>query len=106
GVDRADRGTARHRLELRRRRPGRRDAGRTQYGSALDVEHWKLTRDADGLAWLTFDRADAAPNTLAKALLEEFNTVLDALQDEPPKGLVIRSGKANGFIAGADVDEF
>jgi 3-hydroxyacyl-CoA dehydrogenase/enoyl-CoA hydratase/3-hydroxybutyryl-CoA epimerase len=28
------------------------------------------------------------------------------LQAEPPKGLVIRSGKPNGFIAGADVDEF
>ena len=70
------------------------------------MEHWKLTRDADGLAWLTFDRAGTATNTLSKAVLEEFNTVLDALQAEPPKGLVIRSGKANGFIAGADVDEF
>ena len=70
------------------------------------MEHWKLTRDADGLAWLTFDRAGTATNTLSKAVLEEFNTVLDALQVEPPKGLVIRSGKANGFIAGADVDEF
>ena len=28
------------------------------------------------------------------------------LAADPPKGLVIRSGKDNGFIAGADVDEF
>jgi len=70
------------------------------------VEHWKLTRDADGLAWLALDRAGAPTNTLSKAVLEELNAVLDALQADPPKGLVIRSGKANGFIAGADVAEF
>jgi 3-hydroxyacyl-CoA dehydrogenase/enoyl-CoA hydratase/3-hydroxybutyryl-CoA epimerase len=70
------------------------------------VEHWKLARDADGLAWLALDRAGTATNTLSKAVLEELNAVLDTLQAEPPKGLVIRSGKPNGFIAGADVDEF
>jgi len=70
------------------------------------VEHWKLTRDADGLAWLALDRAGTPTNTLSKAVLEELNAVLDALQADPPKGLVIRSGKANGFIAGADVAEF
>jgi 3-hydroxyacyl-CoA dehydrogenase/enoyl-CoA hydratase/3-hydroxybutyryl-CoA epimerase len=31
---------------------------------------------------------------------------LARLAADPPRGLVIRSGKANGFIAGADVDEF
>ena len=70
------------------------------------MEHWKLARDADGLAWLALDRAGTATNTLSKAVLEELNAVLDTLQAEPPKGLVIRSGKPNGFIAGADVDEF
>ena len=70
------------------------------------MEHWKLTRDADGLAWLALDRAGTPTNTLSKAVLEELNAVLDALQADPPKGLVIRSGKANGFIAGADVAEF
>ena len=39
-------------------------------------------------------------------MLAELRRVLDELEREPPKGLVIRSGKANGFIAGADVDEF
>jgi len=70
------------------------------------MEHWSVVRDDDGLAWLTFDRAGATTNTLSQAVLAEFNGVLDALQADPPKGLVIRSGKANGFIAGADVDEF
>jgi 3-hydroxyacyl-CoA dehydrogenase/enoyl-CoA hydratase/3-hydroxybutyryl-CoA epimerase len=70
------------------------------------MEHWNLTRDDDGLAWLTLDRAGATANTLSRAVLAELNDVLDQLQAAPPKGLVIRSGKANGFIAGADVDEF
>ncbi|MBK9115598.1 MAG: enoyl-CoA hydratase/isomerase family protein [Betaproteobacteria bacterium] len=70
------------------------------------MQHWTITRDADGLAWLAIDRADATTNTLSAAVLAELNDALDALDREPPKGLVIRSGKANGFIAGADVAEF
>jgi 3-hydroxyacyl-CoA dehydrogenase/enoyl-CoA hydratase/3-hydroxybutyryl-CoA epimerase len=67
---------------------------------------WTLARDAEGLAWLAFDRADRTTNTLSRAVLDELMQVLDALDADPPKGLVIRSGKANGFIAGADVEEF
>jgi 3-hydroxyacyl-CoA dehydrogenase / enoyl-CoA hydratase / 3-hydroxybutyryl-CoA epimerase len=78
-------------------------------GSALaedGMQHWSLARDADGIAWLTFDRADATTNTLSKTALAEFAQALDTLDAQPPKGLVVRSGKTNGFIAGADVDEF
>ena len=69
-------------------------------------ENWTLARDAEGLARLTLDRADRTTNTLSRAVLDELMQMLDALEADPPKGLVIRSGKANGFIAGADVDEF
>ena len=68
--------------------------------------HWKLERDADGLGWLTLDKRGATMNTLSAAVLAELRTVLAELAEEPPKGLVIRSGKENGFIAGADIDEF
>ncbi|HEY8623107.1 MAG TPA: 3-hydroxyacyl-CoA dehydrogenase NAD-binding domain-containing protein [Casimicrobiaceae bacterium] len=68
--------------------------------------HWKLERDADGLGWLTLDKSGATTNTLSAAVLDELRTVLAELAGEPPKGLVIRSGKENGFIAGADIDEF
>src|ERR1700681_431435 len=68
--------------------------------------HWKLERDADGLGWLTLDKRGAPTNTLSAAVLNELRTVLGELAGEPPKGLVIRSGKENGFIAGADIDEF
>jgi 3-hydroxyacyl-CoA dehydrogenase/enoyl-CoA hydratase/3-hydroxybutyryl-CoA epimerase len=68
--------------------------------------HFKLTRDADGVAWLLFDREGAGANTLSADVLTEFDTVLAALESERPTGLVIRSAKASGFIAGADVNEF
>jgi 3-hydroxyacyl-CoA dehydrogenase / enoyl-CoA hydratase / 3-hydroxybutyryl-CoA epimerase len=70
------------------------------------LRHWRLARDADGLAWLTFDRADERVNTLSADAMRELGCVLDALDAEPPRGLVIESGKSGGFIAGADIAEF
>src|SRR6202022_3861578 len=70
------------------------------------LRNWKIERGLDGIAWLTFDRADSSTNTLSAAVMEELRAVLGTLAAEPPKGLVICSGKENGFIAGADVDEF
>jgi len=77
-----------------------------QPDASRPYRNFKLTRDADGVAWLLFDRADASANTLSAEVLEEFNTVLNALEAERPTGIVIRSAKSSGFIAGADVNEF
>jgi 3-hydroxyacyl-CoA dehydrogenase/enoyl-CoA hydratase/3-hydroxybutyryl-CoA epimerase len=68
--------------------------------------HFKLTRDSDGIAWLLFDREGASANTLSADVIEELDTVLAALESQRPAGLVIRSAKKSGFIAGADVNEF
>src|ERR1700722_18657054 len=68
--------------------------------------HFKLTRDADGIAWLLFDREGASANTLSADVMAEFDAVLTALESQRPTGLVIRSAKPSGFIAGADVNEF
>jgi 3-hydroxyacyl-CoA dehydrogenase/enoyl-CoA hydratase/3-hydroxybutyryl-CoA epimerase len=68
--------------------------------------NFKLTRDADGVAWLLFDRANASANTLSEEVLTEFDMVLTALEAQRPTGIVIRSAKASGFIAGADINEF
>ncbi|MFZ2160106.1 MAG: 3-hydroxyacyl-CoA dehydrogenase NAD-binding domain-containing protein [Bradyrhizobium sp.] len=68
--------------------------------------NFKLTRDADGIAWLLFDREGASANTLSADLIEELESVLAALESQRPAGLVIRSAKKSGFIAGADVNEF
>src|SRR3954452_21128193 len=67
--------------------------------------NFKLTRDADGIAWQLFDRTGASANTLSSEVLEEFEVVLAALESQRPAGLVIRSAKQSGFIAGADVNE-
>jgi 3-hydroxyacyl-CoA dehydrogenase/enoyl-CoA hydratase/3-hydroxybutyryl-CoA epimerase len=68
--------------------------------------NFRLTRDADGVAWLLFDRAGASANTLSADVIEELDRVLAALESQRPAGLVIRSAKKSGFIAGADVNEF
>jgi 3-hydroxyacyl-CoA dehydrogenase / enoyl-CoA hydratase / 3-hydroxybutyryl-CoA epimerase len=69
-------------------------------------QHWKLARDEDGIAWLLFDKSGARVNTLSESVLMEFQSVLDTIERDLPKGLVLRSGKSDGFIAGADVGAF
>lgn len=78
----------------------------TDMNQQTQWQHWKLERDADGIAWLVFDKANESTNSLSKAAMAEFSTVLDTLDAMPPKALVIRSGKEAGFIAGADISEF
>jgi 3-hydroxyacyl-CoA dehydrogenase/enoyl-CoA hydratase/3-hydroxybutyryl-CoA epimerase len=68
--------------------------------------NFKLTRDADGVAWLLFDREGTSANTLSADLIEELDKVLAELESQRPTGLVIRSAKRSGFIAGADVNAF
>src|SRR5260370_9861463 len=118
---------ARHRHGMHRRRAGRRDVDRDglimdsrimnaladrvlELGPKPDANgpyrHFKLTRDGDGIAWLLFDRAGASANTLSADVIEELDTVLAALESQRPTGIVIRSAKKSGFIAGADVTEF
>ncbi len=72
----------------------------------MTFEHWTLDRDAEGIAWATLDEAGASANTLGLAVMEELAGILDQLALRPPSGLVIRSGKAAGFIAGANIEEF
>ncbi len=71
-----------------------------------NYRHWRCELDAESLAWLTLDRAQSNTNSLSAAVLEELGQLLDDLTAAPPQGLVVLSGKANGFIAGADIDEF
>lgn len=74
--------------------------------SDLQLKHWSVHTDPDGLAWVTIDVADSAANTLGSEVLVEFAQVLDAMDRIKPRGMVIRSGKDAGFIAGADLEEY
>jgi 3-hydroxyacyl-CoA dehydrogenase/enoyl-CoA hydratase/3-hydroxybutyryl-CoA epimerase len=69
-------------------------------------KHWRLARDEGGVAWLLLDKAGASANTLSEDVLIELDEVLAKLEGDPPKGLVLRSAKRSGFIAGADIGEF
>ena len=69
-------------------------------------KHWHFARDGEGIGWLTLDKAGSSANSLSQAVLEELDQLLDTLRAAPPKALILRSGKANGFVAGADVTEF
>lgn len=71
-----------------------------------DVRHFKLGRDENDIAWVYFDRKGESVNTLNRAVLEDLSRVLDKLDDQPPKGMVIRSLKPSGFCAGADIRDF
>ena len=67
---------------------------------------WKMERDAEGIVWLTLDKPGTSTNVLGRAILEELGGLVEPLAANPPKGVVIRSGKPNGFVAGADIKEF
>ncbi len=69
-------------------------------------QHWRLRKDEDNIAWLLFDKRGASANTLDETTLTELNAVLDKIEQERPRGLVIRSAKPSGFIAGADIAQF
>jgi 3-hydroxyacyl-CoA dehydrogenase/enoyl-CoA hydratase/3-hydroxybutyryl-CoA epimerase len=68
--------------------------------------HWRLESDDDNIAWLHFDKAGSSTNTLGREVVDELGGILDDLEAERPKGLVILSDKPAGFIAGADIQEF
>lgn len=69
-------------------------------------KNWKIEEDADGIVWLHLNKEDSKTNVLSTGVLAEFETLLDAFTNQPPRGLIILSDKDSGFIAGADVKEF
>ncbi len=69
------------------------------------MKHWRQDTRED-IAILTLDVAEQSANVLSHAVLTELDAALEALAPQPLKGLMIRSAKTSGFIAGADVREF
>ncbi len=60
-----------------------------------------------GIAIVTFDVPFEPVNKLSKAVGWEFEELLRTLQqDEPTRAIILRSGKPDSFIAGADIEEF
>ena len=61
-------------------------------------KNWRQETDNDGITWLCLDKAEGSANVLSSAVLLEFEGILGQLEANPPRGLVIYSGKQNGFV--------
>ncbi|NOY67472.1 MAG: crotonase, partial [Gammaproteobacteria bacterium] len=71
-----------------------------------NTSSWNKIVDDQGIAWLHLDIKDTSLNTLSSKELEEFEQILQQLEQDTPAGVVILSDKKGGFIAGADINEF
>ena len=72
----------------------------------LRLRHWKPARRGDGVLVLSLDREGESVNAFSQDVLLELGDMLERIAIDPPKGVVIASAKASGFIAGADLKEF
>ena len=70
------------------------------------TEHWRSETDDNGVVWLCIDKSDGSANVLSGPVLQELDSHLDALPSTTVRGLVVYSGKSNGFVMGADIKEF
>jgi len=72
----------------------------------MELKNFKWDQDADGIVTLTWDVPGRTMNVLTSSAIAELaQTAEKVASDATIKGLVITSGKANGFCAGAALDE-
>jgi 3-hydroxyacyl-CoA dehydrogenase/enoyl-CoA hydratase/3-hydroxybutyryl-CoA epimerase len=71
-----------------------------------DVASCRLDVDADNIGWLTLDKPGSSANTLGRAVLDDLQVQVEALERQRLRGLVIRSAKPSGFVLGADINDF
>jgi len=70
------------------------------------MSNWTLQVDADRVAWLTADMTGSSANVLSGDMVRELADKLTEIAALRPVGVIVQSGKASGFIAGADIKEF
>ena len=70
----------------------------------MTMETIKYDLDADGIALFTIGVPGQSMNVITAELTRDFDTMIAMIEkDEAIKGAVITSGKASGFMAGADL---
>ncbi len=70
------------------------------------MENFKIDVDADGIALITFDVPNRSMNTLTSGVMKEIPEWVETVKtDDAIKGVVLTSGKASGFCAGADLGD-
>ncbi|MCA0927579.1 3-hydroxyacyl-CoA dehydrogenase NAD-binding domain-containing protein [Ruegeria profundi] len=64
-----------------------------------------LSKDADGVAFITWDAQGKSMNVLTREAFQEVSQLIDqALEDDEVKGIVITSGKEGSFAGGMDLN--
>ncbi|HUL76818.1 MAG TPA: 3-hydroxyacyl-CoA dehydrogenase NAD-binding domain-containing protein, partial [Vicinamibacteria bacterium] len=76
-------------------------------GPGSGASAFRRERDAKGVLVLTLDLPGEKLNTLGKGLIAEFDEILDEIgRDDAVRAVVVRSGKPDSFVAGADIKDF
>ncbi len=72
----------------------------------MSGNNWTLEFDAESIAWLTCDNQSGTTNVLSGPVVRDLADKLTEIAARRPAGVVVKSAKPNGFIAGADINEF
>jgi len=72
----------------------------------LRFKHWRWNQEKNGVLHLIIDKDGANANTFSREVIIELQKMIERVEIDPPKAIVISSGKDSGFIAGADITEF
>ena len=72
----------------------------------MELKVFKWNQDSDGIVTLTWDDPDRTMNVLSNGAMKDIAAAIQKIvADTAIKGVIITSGKANGFCAGAALDE-
>ncbi len=71
----------------------------------MTMQNWKTETDDNGVLWLCLDKAETRANVLSSDVFYELNDIIDPLAENPPKGVILWSGKHRSFVMGADIKE-
>lgn len=70
-----------------------------------DLTEFRVELPGNGLAHIVFDAPGRSMNVFSEAAIVEIGRIARWLEDADVRGAVIRSGKATGFCAGANLPE-
>ncbi|MDZ7668224.1 MAG: 3-hydroxyacyl-CoA dehydrogenase NAD-binding domain-containing protein [Gammaproteobacteria bacterium] len=82
------------------------ETGRDATALDLSLQHWQARLDDDHVLWLIIDQKDATANTVCEPVIEELAALLGEIERRQPKAVVVRSGKPDSFMVGADIEAF
>jgi 3-hydroxyacyl-CoA dehydrogenase/enoyl-CoA hydratase/3-hydroxybutyryl-CoA epimerase len=71
----------------------------------LILEQFRIEEAREGLIHLVFDMPDRSMNVFSNAAIQELGRFSAWLKQTDVRGVVVRSGKASAFCAGADLGE-